>query len=149
MKAILQFVDYKVLNTVYKHNPALDDKEFEELNPEFEVTLRLTKKDHAFIKLSIEFGDKKVQETSLYVYAQIAGLFEFESEEEISNENKKELLQVNGLAILYPYIRSLVTDLTSKGSNEGVILPTVNISEMLRNELAKEDKPFNISNQQD
>lgn len=40
--------------------------------------------------------------------------------------------KVNGVTILFPYLRSLVSDLTSKGSEPPIILPTINVAEMVK-----------------
>ncbi|OEZ34866.1 hypothetical protein A6B36_09575 [Lactiplantibacillus plantarum] len=39
-------------------------------------------------------------------------------------------LVVNGTAILYPYVRSIVSVLTSLGSENSVVLPTINTNNL-------------------
>ncbi|HDV6065568.1 TPA: protein-export chaperone SecB, partial [Staphylococcus pseudintermedius] len=37
------------------------------------------------------------------------------------------------IAILFPYLRSLISDVTSKGSRAPIILPPINVHEFLDN----------------
>ncbi|ARC63911.1 protein-export chaperone SecB [Bacillus licheniformis] len=137
MKAVMQFIDYKVLETRFKLNPAIESEE--DLEPTFGFQFKEFEENKALIKVSIELGDIEVSETSMYVFAEIAGIFQIESEEEIDEVLKKELFQVNSVAILYPYLRSLVSDLSSKGSNEGILLPTVNVRQLMSQEIEKQN----------
>lgn len=43
-------------------------------------------------------------------------------------------LSANAVAILFPYVRSLISDLTSKGSDDPIILPPINVNSMLEND---------------
>lgn len=61
----------------------------------------------------------------------LLGFFEFDTnleENQIIN-----LLEVNGTAILFPYLRSLITTITSNVGIRPIIIPTMNIVEMIRN----------------
>ncbi len=37
----------------------------------------------------------------------------------------------NGSAILFPYLRSIVTDITSKGKHSPIVLPTLNFYKLI------------------
>ena len=46
-------------------------------------------------------------------------------------ENAQELMEVNGTAILFPYLRAVMSQLTAAANIPQVILPTVNLVQML------------------
>ncbi|MFZ2464672.1 MAG: protein-export chaperone SecB, partial [Caldibacillus thermoamylovorans] len=46
-------------------------------------------------------------------------------------EDLQKFKLINGSAILFPYLRSVLTDLTSKSKHQPVILPTVNFSKYI------------------
>lgn len=136
MKSTLQFNTFKVLEIIYKNNLG----ESEDLgSPTFGVNISLNAKNNkqAMIRLSVEIGNDK---TESYVKAEIAGFFTFEADEEISEEVLVNYYQVNGTAILFPYLRSIVSDITSKSDNSPIILPTVNIHAMIFD--SEEDEDF-------
>lgn len=56
-----------------------------------------------------------------------------------SYELKDELLQKNAVAILFPYIRSELTLLTSQPEVTPIVLPTLNISAMIDNAQKKDN----------
>lgn len=43
-----------------------------------------------------------------------------------------EIMEVNGTAILFPYLRAVMTQLTSAANLPPIYLPTINLVEMLR-----------------
>ncbi|MEA4821401.1 MAG: protein-export chaperone SecB [Erysipelotrichales bacterium] len=57
----------------------------------------------------------------------MSGYFDFETQEEISDSAKRELMEKNTLAILFPYVRSFITTLTAQSGLKPVILPPINI----------------------
>lgn len=57
----------------------------------------------------------------------------FETTNELETEEKKlDCLLANGSAIMYPYIRAIFTEMTSKSDYNPVILPTVNFYEYIK-----------------
>ena len=46
-------------------------------------------------------------------------------------EQARELMEVNGTAILFPYLRAVMSQLTAAANIPQVILPTVNLVQLL------------------
>lgn len=61
----------------------------------------------------------------LKVTVEIVGRFESDSEINMKWE-------VNALAILFPYVRSIISSFTSQTGRTPVILPTINVASMLK-----------------
>ncbi|HDU1385548.1 TPA: protein-export chaperone SecB, partial [Staphylococcus pseudintermedius] len=78
------------------------------------------------VKLGLEFGDESLIKTNSYLKGVIIGVFEQEINPEFD-------LTPNAIAILFPYLRSLISDVTSKGSRAPIILPPINVHEFLDN----------------
>ncbi|HGJ3153524.1 hypothetical protein [Streptococcus pneumoniae] len=47
------------------------------------------------------------------------------------DENITDILYVNGTAILYHYLRSIVSIVSAIDSSEAMLLPTINVLELL------------------
>ncbi|EIJ82284.1 hypothetical protein PB1_05120 [Bacillus methanolicus PB1] len=134
MEGVLQFKDYHVLETHYMFNPFLDEEE-ERLSPRFEYSLDFPEEENkklAFIKLGITIGDENLIKNSFFVSATILGVFSIKSKEELDEEEIHSFYKINAVAILFPYLRSLVSDLTGKGSEPPIIIPTINVVELIK-----------------
>lgn len=132
MRAALQFKDYHVLETIYKFNPFFSGEDkLEEPKLLFKLDVKPDSLDEAVIVLGIELGDDKLESTPFYIKARIAGVFEIESEG-LSEKQIISFYKVNGVTILFPYLRSLVSDLSSKGSESPIIIPTVNVAALIK-----------------
>jgi preprotein translocase subunit SecB len=134
MEAILQFKDYHVLHTEYLYNPFAEEKEAR-IRPQFDFEIDFPEENNkklAFIRLGVKLGDEQLIEHPFFVSATILGVFAIKTSKEIDEELILDFYKVNAVAILFPYLRSLVSDLTSKGSETPIILPTMNVVEMIR-----------------
>lgn len=61
----------------------------------------------------------------------VSGIFEFRAE--LKDEQKQIIILKNTMAILFPYLRSQVTLMTSQPDVEPVVLPVININSLLQN----------------
>lgn len=134
MKSILSFNHYDVLETVYKFNPSKEEGSIE-ITPSFKLDIQYNdeKRSEAALIFSVEIGDEGLEEYAFYVKAVIIGVFALEIDDsEQSNEHLiNDLYKKNAVAILYPYMRSLVSDLSSKGSEMPLTLPPINVASMI------------------
>lgn len=146
MNAVLQFRDYHVLEAVYKNNPykKIEDEKPQHPNIFFKLDVNPNDIQQSIVGLGIEIGDKELEESTFYLKARVAGLFEILNETEgISEKQIINFYKVNAVAILFPYLRSLVSDISSKGSEAPIILPTLNIAAMIsENELEEDESEF-------
>lgn len=128
MKAMLQFNKFKVLEMVYRCNFTTNFDE--KISPVFSVEIGLNEENvrEAIVQLGVEIGE---QSEGDYLSVVIAGFFSFESDEKVEDDIICRYYELNGTAILFPYLRSVVSDLTSKGGDSPIILPTINIPSLL------------------
>ena len=70
-------------------------------------------------------------ENNRELFIKLAGYFEINIDK-IGDENLSKFLAINGTSIIYPYLRSFVSMLSSLDSKEAIVLPTVNVLELLR-----------------
>ncbi|MGK0576779.1 protein-export chaperone SecB [Macrococcus capreoli] len=127
MKAQLNFLKYEVEEIVYKVNTLIEVEE-DSLNPELICNVMHPKNDNSkfIVKLGLEFGDESLDNTNSYLRCVVAGVFE----QGVASEFD---LTPNAIAILFPYLRSIISDITSKGSRTPIILPPINVHEFLNN----------------
>ena len=108
-----------------------------EMNFNREISTR-DDKQHFKVSLTANLWDKDSRSINLTV--KLSGFFFCDCEDE---ELKKELVQYNTLAIMFPYIRSQVSLISTQPDMPPIIIPAVNIvgmfKEVDRNEALKEN----------
>lgn len=97
------------------------------INEEGKITFhhQINPVDNKIFKVCL--GITLLSESQYNICVQISGLFEL-TEESVMG---KKLLTNNAVAILFPYLRSQLTLLTSQPGFEPVILPVMNINALL------------------
>ena len=130
MEPVLQFEGYQIEKIIYEKNIETSD----ENNINVEVSTGLnSERDKGKVELSInvlESNENRKLEISL------VGFFTFSN---VEDDKKTEILAINGTAILYPYIRSVASMVTSQDSSPAIILPTVNTINFLKNKSSNEE----------
>lgn len=99
-----------------------------QVKPNFnrEITKR---DDHSFIlTLSISFDDY-MEDIPFYLDIQISGIFDVKNWE---TEPALTVSKLNGTAILFPYLRSLITTVTANANVPPYILPITNPAKLFK-----------------
>ena len=126
-EVVLNLKNYTVdtinFNTNYNFNSTLNP--LVNLKPLFKKSYNEIDESNILVKLSVEIKDESLP-FSLKV--QISGLFGCENWKD-SNESQ-EIVRFNTIAILFPYLRSLVTNITNNAEIPPVILPIVNTRQL-------------------
>ena len=132
MEAILKFTGYKIVNLEYSRDIDLLDKDENEL----EVGVGTAISDdgeQGQVKISVTALDVENKRT---VKAEVLGSFDFIDVE----EDKERTIAVHGTAILYPYVRAIISTITTQDSLNAIILPTVNTLNFLKNEVVTSEE---------
>jgi len=87
------------------------------------VTISKNIADESINKVAVSISIDKKDEYSLYV--QCSGLFQYKGENEL-------LIKQNAVAIILPYVRSEVTLLTAQPGMEPVVLPPLNVQNLIK-----------------
>lgn len=78
------------------------------------------------VQFDLKLPDKK---NNRNIDVLISGYFSFR--EDLIKEDKQKFLAVNGSAMLFPYLRSVVSMVTVLDKSEAILFPTLNFQEMM------------------
>lgn len=79
----------------------------------------------------IVFDECKENNYPFTLDVSLLGFFEFDKE---LNENEVyKMMELNGVAILFPYLRSIISNITSSAGIQPLVIPTMNISKLIKN----------------
>lgn len=126
--AVLIFNNYRILKATYKRNlKFIESGKSIDFNPSFNIDFE-KKENNATIEIMVSVKDQ----LPFDIDVKVEGNFTYDPEQDTSKMGFDTLLKKNATAILYPYVRAIVTQLTSM-SNEypPLTLPTVNIGSMI------------------
>lgn len=102
---------------------------------ESEISISISKKnDTREYRVSLRYSGEKRDEYSVCV--QITGYFEVVVDGETNTED--QWLEKNAVAILFPFLRSELTLITTQPETTPIVLPVMNINAMM-DEAKKED----------
>jgi preprotein translocase subunit secB len=128
-KPVIFLQKYELEEIIVSRNVTESDLEKDILNLDAKVALTEDKKQGA-VKLIVSLADRVHKKK---IKATITGFFDINTEENIS-----DILYVNGTAILYPYLRSIVSVVSALDSSEAMVLPTINVLELMKNSKASD-----------
>ena len=113
------------------HFERLGFKNDNQLNYRFESNVA-KKNDGEIYRVTLIYRGNKEDEYSIEI--SLTGFFSFQSDEDISDETKSHLVNVNAVYILMPYLRSQISLVTAQPEMDCVVLPPFNINNMLQSQ---------------
>jgi len=121
-EAQFRFLDFKVVKSIYQ----IDTQKFKqggklEVNFKFPTELDFTQKNLISFPMEVLIEN---EDKSLRIQVGIIGIFE--SDVDLTKE--KSFIEVNAPAIIFPYIRAYVSNLTSMSGIQPILLPTYNMT---------------------
>ena len=131
-ESILTFNNYIVNEIIYKAN-----SEFRETKEQIPVDVSLKtnikqEEDKMEVNLILTVNENAIEKNFPYeMKIDITGYFSYKGE-----TNEKIDLRPNAIAILYPYLRAIVSTYTVSANKIPLILPAINTNKLIR----KEDK---------
>ncbi len=123
----LKFVNYIVNNVHFNYNQKQSSEKNLKLTFNFKNITKINKeKNKMEISLSTEIF-KDIEDAPFSMSVEIIGFFELEGMGDISH------YEANAIAIMYPYLRAIISTYTSSANVMPIILPAININAVLNN----------------
>jgi len=130
--AVLEFKSYSVNEVSYKKNELYQGTSQNiSLDPKIDIKNTL-EQDRIIVTVDVQVGSQADNRTPFIVTASVSGQFVYHENEDQNQIGVDTLIKKNAVAILYPYVRSLVSTVTN-ASNQfpALILPTINVTQVL------------------
>lgn len=128
IKSTLKFHDYIVEEVSFKAN--LNKEENEEYEIDFGIEPHIyynADKTQMFVNLKTSLFQNEEENYPFKMIVVLTGYFSVQ----MKNEDISKF-EANAIAILYPYIRALVSTYTANCNVAPMILPTINVNKMLK-----------------
>jgi preprotein translocase subunit SecB len=130
-RSVLRFEKYIVKEISYLTNEMFKDTEEIELDFDFDEYMSLNAKENKIeIELSADiFKDSIKKNYPFEMKVTIKGYFSIDAEE---TDKEVQMFEQNAIAILFPYLRAIVSTYTANANVVPVILPAMNINAYMR-----------------
>lgn len=151
MRAALTFQGFNVDSMYYRRNYAYwkrineQPEEDRPIDMQTDFSFNIVKNPENYLKANIGIGVKvgKIDEEGSCPFeavVNIVGFFSIENEDPISEELALKFYSENAVAILFPFLRSLVYDITGRSDHQPILLPTLNIAKVAKEYFQKEQE---------
>ena len=131
IKSMLKFNGYTVEEVEFYKNSKCTDSGFD-IKLDIQRSIEHIPAEHKGLVTVVTkvFEDPVSNNYPFSIKVVVTGEFEVEAEDE---SQIKKFLEVNALAILFPYIRALITTYTANANVQPLILPPINILKLIDN----------------
>ena len=119
MKSSLSMHDLFFSKCLIEREPKIENGE---LNVNLKKKIEMIKEHEFFVTLNLS-----IDKTDLHL--EIIANATFDSEDD-GKSNEEVLIQNNTIAIMYPFVRSQVTLMTSQPGMAPIVLPPINVSKL-------------------
>lgn len=130
----LSLDDYKIESISYKYNASFQSGESIKVEIKTKITVGINKekqKSRVTIDLTV-FPDAFDNNKPFYLNIILVGFFS--ANETLPPEELRRLSQFNGTAILFPFVRSAIVNITAQANVEPLLLPLVDINRLATDE---------------
>ena len=121
-----KFINFKVTKLLYNENKQFNDKSSSkqvEITPDFQINYNKNN-EKVYVDLSIKIENSN---TPFLLHVVLTGIFEIAKD--IETQELDKLVNINMAAILFPFLRQVVADITTKAGFAPLLLPPLNFSE--------------------
>lgn len=132
-KSNLKFINYYVNNVEFYNNELFEEGTIE-IDMKMNKDIKYLDDDENTVLVTVNAKIFEGAEKNNYPFTMnisITGIFQIE---DITDEHSKELAEVNSIAILFPYLRSLVSTYTANANVPPLILPPINVLKLVGDE---------------
>ena len=134
-KSKLRFEKYIVKRVNFEYNEEFKD---DSANLDIDIDKNIEYiKNKMIVTLEVNLFSKTEKRYPFRMNVEVKGFFEIENNDENIN------FEPNAIAILYPYVRAIVSTYTSNANVMPLILPSINVNKLLE-EKEKEKEEQNI-----
>lgn len=132
----MKFINYFVENIEFKNNLNFEEGE---VSIDFDVSPEFLKGDDErdlIVVLDVSVFKDAVQHNYPFeMNVRMVGFFRVEDE-----NNEVDKFKPNAVAIMYPYIRAIVTNYTANANVNPLILPVININALIKDKMKNKEE---------
>lgn len=131
IKSSLKFLDYYVKRAEFIYNEKFEEKPVDlDFQIDKEIVYLENEQNTILVTLNANiFEDAEANGYPFNMKLSITGIFEVD---EVDEDKKNHFAEINATAILFPYLRSMVTTYSANANVYPLILPPINVVKLFK-----------------
>lgn len=129
---MLVFNNYLVDKIDFSLNQNLEQGAIYKIKPLYSRNIE-EKDGKYYVKLTFKLVSDTEEELPIHLFVSIIGVFTLTDE-----ENKEQLINYDSVMIMFPYLRAIVSTITSSANIPNIMLPTINMAAVMKEQEKKE-----------
>jgi len=130
----LSFKRYLVNSIDFKYNPEYTGAKAN-MDIDFGHSIAVRNNEAQVSVKCVLFRKAKKEEKPFHLEVQMTGIFQFQTE--LEGEELKNILKQQAINILFPYLRTLISNITVNAGLPPVILPLINVNQLIQNRVER------------
>lgn len=132
----LKFKRYLVNNIDFKYNPEYTGSRAK-MDIDFGHSIAIKNNEARVILRCVLFRKAKKEDKPFHLEVHMTGLFEFQTE--LEGEELNNILRQQAINFLFPYLRTVISNITGNTGLPPIILPLINVNQLLQNQAEQAD----------
>lgn len=130
IKSVLQFENYIVKNVCFRYNMEYKRDEAIEIKFDMDVEyhIDIEEGNMQIVLKTYIFNDEEKTKYPFSMEIEVVGFFSMSN----ASDEQIERFKPNAVAILFPYVRAIVSSYTANANVAPLILPPINVNQLLK-----------------
>jgi len=130
----LNFKRYLINSIDFKYNPEYTGGKAN-MDIEFGHSVAVKNSEARVSLKCMLFRKAKKEEKPFHLEVHMTGIFEFQTE--LEGEELNNVLRHQGINILFPYLRAVISNITGNTGLPPIILPLLNVNQLIKNQVER------------
>lgn len=138
IRSAFQFEHYTVDEATFRANPFYEDQGKLDVEFSFDVAFGVdASATRGKVSLTAEiFDNPEANNFPFTLRITVSGFFK--AEDDLSEEDFREFLEINGTTVLFPFLRAAIADITRVANIKPLVLPLINVPALIKRQKDQE-----------
>ena len=139
----LTLVDFVITNNIFKFIPPTEESNIKEIAASYEIDIDfaiLNDKENTRVFIKIGINNSADVKAGYSIFAEGVGVFQLSKDANLSEEDKKSLLQYSAVSIAINSLRGFISTLTANAPFGRYVLPSIDVNNLFHQKIQTSTK---------
>lgn len=139
----LTLVDFVITNNIFKFIPPTEESNMKEIAASYEIDIDfaiLNDKENTRVFIKIGINNSVDVKPGYSIFSEGVGVFQLSKDDNLSEEDKKSLLQYSAVSIAVNSLRGFISTLTANAPFGRYVLPSIDVNNLFHQKIQASTK---------